>query len=107
MSLADATGARVTFDVGHANSSDIAAAGYSAERFATDLGERIAGAHVYERECETHHAPDDLDRIGDTLHALCDVGCDWWTVELVDPDDASRTAAMLGGFLDERFGPIG
>jgi sugar phosphate isomerase/epimerase len=107
MSLADGAGARVTFDVGHANSSDAASAGYSAERFARELGNRIAGAHVYDREVGFHHAPEDLDRIGDTLHVLCDVECEWWTVELLDRDEASRTAAMLKVFLDERFGPTG
>lgn len=106
MKLADSAGARVTFDVGHANSSKIASAGYSAERFALDLGERIAGAHVYDREVEIHHAPENLDRIGDTLHALCEVGCDWWTVELVDEGETSRTAAMLSDFLTVKFGPI-
>jgi len=105
MTLADYAGARVTFDVGHANSSDVAVAGYSAEQFALELGGRIAGAHVYERESDIHHAPDDLDRIGGTLDALCDVECDWWTVELVDPKDAFRTAGILHDFLTVRFGP--
>jgi sugar phosphate isomerase/epimerase len=102
--MADAAGTRITLDVGHANSSDVAAAGYAPERFVRDAGERIAGAHVYDREIEIHHAPDDLERIGDTLHALCDVGCDWWTVELVRYDEAHRTAFMLDEFLTLRFG---
>ena len=67
------------FDVGHANSSDVAEAGYSAEQFVRDLGARIVGAHVYERESHVHHAPENLDRIGDTLHELIEVGCAWWT----------------------------
>jgi sugar phosphate isomerase/epimerase len=82
LELADRSGARVTFDVGHAASSDAAARGYTAERFARDLGARIVGAHVYGRENERHHPPTSVGQIADVLEALCEAGCAWWTVGL-------------------------
>jgi sugar phosphate isomerase/epimerase len=100
--LVDRCGARVTFDVGHAASSDAAARGYSAGRFARDLGDRIVGAHVYGRENERHHPPASLDDIRDALGALCDAGCGWWTIELTSLDEVLATRAMLASFLDAR-----
>jgi sugar phosphate isomerase/epimerase len=98
--LVDRCGARVTFDVGHAASSDAAARGYTAARFARDLGKRIVGAHVYGRENERHHPPAALDEVRDVLGALREAGCDWWTIELTSPDEVLATRAMLAEFLD-------
>jgi sugar phosphate isomerase/epimerase len=100
--LVDRSGARVTFDVGHAASSDAAARGYTAARFAQDLGERIVGAHVYGRENERHHPPASLDEISDVLESLLEAGCDWWTIELTSVDEVLATRAMLVEFLDAR-----
>jgi sugar phosphate isomerase/epimerase len=75
LDLVDGSGARVTFDVGHAASSDAAARGYTAAHFARDLGGRIVGAHVYGRENERHHPPASLEEISDVLEALLETGC--------------------------------
>ncbi len=102
--LVQTTGARVTFDVGHAVSSDAARAGHSAETTVRELGELIEGAHVYGHEDEAgHHAPEDLQGIAPALEALCDVGCPWWTIELTKPDDVRHTRALLSAFLDVRY----
>jgi sugar phosphate isomerase/epimerase len=100
--LVDRSGARVTFDVGHAASSDAAARGYTPARFARELGDRIVGAHVYGRENERHHPPASLDDIREVLGALCDADCAWWTIELTSPDEVLSTRAMLAAFLDAR-----
>jgi sugar phosphate isomerase/epimerase len=98
--LADTSGAVVTFDVGHATSSDVAADGIDAGSFVTQLGTRIKSAHVYERETDRHHAPENLDLIGPVLSALCAVGCPWWTIELTDPTDVRTTRLLLETWLD-------
>lgn len=97
--LADTAGAAVTFDVGHATSSDVAADGIDAVAFVTQLGSRIQSAHVYERETDRHHAPENLDLIGPVLGALCAVGCPWWTIELTDPAEIRATRSLLQSWL--------
>ncbi len=103
LGLVCTTGAAVTIDVGHAVSSDMCARGYSAERFIADCGPLVGSAHVYGHETDRHHPPTDLDRIGGALHALCDAGCPWWTIELTDADDVRATRRLLSAFLDSRF----
>jgi sugar phosphate isomerase/epimerase len=100
--LVDRCGARVTFDVGHAASSDAATSGYTPARFARDLGDRIVGAHVYGRENERHQPPTSVGQIADVLEALCDADCAWWTIELTSPEEVVATRAMLASFLDAR-----
>jgi sugar phosphate isomerase/epimerase len=102
LELVDRCAARVTFDVGHAASSDAAARGYSAARFARDLGDRIVGAHVYGSENERHHPPSSLAQMADVLEALSDAGCGWWTIELTSPDEVLATRDVLVEFLDAR-----
>jgi sugar phosphate isomerase/epimerase len=100
--LVDRCGARVTFDVGHAASSDAAVRGYTPARFARELGDRIVGAHVYGRENERHHPPASVGQIAGVLETLCEAGCAWWTVELTSPDEVLATRDMLASFLDAR-----
>jgi sugar phosphate isomerase/epimerase len=100
--IADHADCKVTFDVGHAVSSDAASAGWPAERFAATLADRIVAAHVYGYETSAHHAPDDLDSIGPALDVLLQTACEWWTIELVDVGDVRRTRAMLTEFLQVR-----
>jgi sugar phosphate isomerase/epimerase len=102
LELVDRCGARVTFDVGHAASSDAAARGYSAARFARDLGDRVVGAHVYGSENERHHPPSSLAQMADVLEALCQTDCGWWTIELTSPDEVLATRDLLVEFLDAR-----
>ena len=101
--LAALADARVTFDVGHAVSSDAAASGSSAARFVELVADRIVSAHVYGYETEYHHPPEDLERIGPALDALLEAGCDWWTIELVDHDDIRSTRSLLTDFLKLRY----
>lgn len=103
LALVEAIGAAVTFDVGHAASSEAAARGMSPELFLAACGDLVAGAHVYERETDRHHAPTDLARIGPALHVLCDLACPWWTIELDEPAAVRATRSLLSSVLDERF----
>ena len=100
MGLCFFSGAGVTFDLGHANSSTAAQAGYPAERFARMLAGRMVGAHIYDRETDVHHAPATIDSIAPTLDVLLDWSCDWWTIELTRPGDVLHTARLLNDYLD-------
>ncbi len=99
--LVEATGAAVTFDVGHANSSATAEAGFGADRFIRLIRPRILGAHVYERETDVHVAPETLNGMTSALDALQETPCDWWTIELTRPVEVLHTAALLTAYLDE------
>lgn len=103
LELIEGSGTDVTFDVGHAVSSDVARRGFSAEAFVDLLGTRIKGAHVYGHETDRHHPPEDLDVIGPTLDALCDVDCSWWLIELTKTRDVTSTRGLLAAYLDGRF----
>ncbi|MFA5867995.1 MAG: sugar phosphate isomerase/epimerase [Actinomycetota bacterium] len=95
--VAEETGAAVTFDVGHFNSSEAAANGWTAEDIIAKLGNRIAAAHVYEAEVDGkgHIAPLDLTLVRPALDALSKTTCGWWVAELGDPDEISRTINLL------------
>lgn len=97
------SGAAVTFDVGHASSSDAAKNGYSAARFARLVSEHVRNAHVYEREDPHHIAPDSLDNIASALEVLLETACDWWVVELFDADEIRRTMQLLGTFMEAHY----
>lgn len=103
LELIEASGAAVTFDVGHAVSSEPCSRGVSAEKFIAECGDRIRHAHVYDRESDRHHPLTGLDRIGGALDALCEVGCPWWTIELFDGAEVRASRDILAAYLDERF----
>lgn len=98
--LIHASGAAVTFDVGHATSSEAAARGFGAARFARLVAPHVANVHVYDREGPGHIAPTDLSRIGDALSELVYSECRWWVVELGNADEVRRTRDLLIHFLD-------
>ena len=104
--LIEYSGAGVTFDIGHANSSEFAQAGFSSERFAELVSAHVRNAHVYDREDPYHRAPTDLARIGPTLEILLQTGCDWWVIELFDREEVVATRSLLMEFLSERGMPL-
>lgn len=97
--LVDHSGAMVTFDLGHANSSPFAA---QRLEFLDRVASRVVNAHVYEVEREGlgHTAPTDLRVIGPLLESLLQTGCDWWLIELADHKAVARTQALLLAYLD-------
>lgn len=101
LALVESAGAGVTLDIGHASSSEAADLGFGAERFVKLMSPRIETAHVYEYEDhDGHHAPLGLEPMAHTLRALCETGCDWWTIELHDRDEAARACRLVRDFLD-------
>ena len=101
LDLVEASGCGVTFDVGHANSSDTAQRGFGSEEFARLVSRHVRNAHVYDREDPHHIAPEDLSRIEPTLHALLESACDWWVIELFDRAEVAHTRSLLRAFLGE------
>ncbi len=100
LELVDSSGAGITFDVGHAISSDIADAGFSAARFAAELGDRIENVHVYGREEAVHLPPASIEDIQPVVDALLATQCSWWTIELFGLSEFTATRDMLLEYFD-------
>lgn len=103
LELIEVSGAKVTFDIGHAASSLSARNGHSAARFARLVAPHIVNAHIYEEEGPGHIAPTDLTKIEGALKELVDAGCRWWVIELTDPAEVKRTQQLLNSFLNQHY----
>ncbi len=101
--LVERTGAGVTLDIGHINAC-------GGERpsenflklYVRPNKERIFNAHIYYTEIPErgHVAPQSLDQIFDSLWLLRSViQCDWWVIELSNPDEILKTRDYLIQFL--------
>jgi len=100
--LVRSSGAKVTFDIGHANSSVYAVSNHaSCVDFISEMSDFVVNAHVYEAEDPYHIAPDDLSVIEPALKELMKTSCDWWVVELEDLDSVEKTRSLLEDFLSE------
>ncbi|HDP69696.1 MAG TPA: hypothetical protein ENN38_02675 [Actinobacteria bacterium] len=98
--LIELTGAKVTFDLGHANSSLHAKNGFIGLDFLKLMASHIVNAHVYEREEPHHIFPQDLSLIGPMLkHLLEETKCDWWVIELADRQEVEYTRSLLQSLL--------
>lgn len=94
------TGARATFDIGHASSSK-SSAGYPIHQSIKELKSHIANAHVYETEDLTGHvAFQTLNGIKPTLDALIDTDCDWWVIEVGEITDIKRMSGLVRTFIN-------
>lgn len=100
LKLVQKSGAKVTFDIGHANSSVYAVSNHaSCVDFLSEVSEYVINAHVYEAEDPYHIAPENLDIIKPALKALIKTSCDWWVVELEEPESIENTRFLLEEFL--------
>jgi sugar phosphate isomerase/epimerase len=100
--LIKSSGAGVTFDIGHANSSVYAVSGQATcLDFLGEVQNYLFNAHIYEAEDPYHIAPEDLGVIGPTLKALMGTPCDWWVVELDDPESVEKTRSLLEDFVNK------
>ena len=97
------SGAMITLDVGHAVSCQRAQDGeLTPLDFVDAFADRLREAHMYERETDRHHAPQDMIVLGPIVDGLMDTQCRWWTIELDDLDEALATRTLLVDAL-ERF----
>ena len=98
-----ATGAPVTFDLGHAAGCPWVQGGRGTVLdFLQSIPTPILASHVYlvERD-DTHFAPHAVSEIGGTLTALTAVGCDFWVLELHSRESLAQTRRIVDQYLTQ------
>jgi sugar phosphate isomerase/epimerase len=94
--------AGVTLDIGHAHvSPSVQNQHYAVEDFVSPHHDRVCNAHVYHEECDDGHtAPEKLDDMLERLHLLHSLPCDWWVLELRNPNALFSTLEVVRQFFD-------
>ena len=85
MEMVVASGAGITFDIGHVRGGKWVQEGHgTALEFLNIIASKVLNAHVYEYENEKgeHLVPGSDTQIFPILHRLSEVGCQWWVLEL-------------------------
>lgn len=96
------SGAGVTLDIGHAHVCEsIRSQQYAIEDFVSPHTTRIFNAHIYHTELpgQGHIAPDNGEEIAERLCLLKEIGCDWWVVEIREPEALLKTKKIVDAFL--------
>jgi len=94
------SGAMITFDVGHAVSSQRVQSGeLSTLDFLDSVSDRLCEVHMYERETDRHYPPRDMSVLGPIVDRLLETECKWWTIELDEPAEALATRELLLDYL--------
>jgi len=101
--LARESGAMITLDIGHAISSECVLSG---EITTLDFLETVAGrlfeVHMYGKESDRHHPPQDMTVLAPIVDRLLATQCTWWTIELDDYDEALATRSLLLNYLQSK-----
>ncbi len=108
--LLERTGASATIDIGHAAASPCVLNGeITAPDYIRAVAPWLRSAHVYDIELPDpasgkflHHAPKDRACLEDRIRTLAGTGCEWWLVELGDPEEILRTVRFLREILADR-----
>lgn len=97
-----ATGAPVTFDLGHAAGCPWVQDGRgTVVDFLRSVPTPILASHVYLVEKDdTHFAPQTAAEMGPALGALTAAGCDFWVLELHGRDQLEQTRRVVDQYLD-------
>ena len=94
------SGVMITLDVGHALSCQRVQSGeLTALDFVEMVAARLFEVHMYERETDRHHPPQDMTILGPIVDRLLDTQCTWWTIELEDYAEALATRNLLLNYL--------
>ncbi len=102
---AEDSGAMITFDIGHAVSSQRVVNGeITAVDFLDIISDRVLEAHVYEKETDRHYPPENMSVLGPVIDRLLLTDCTWWTIELDDCEEALSTRRLLLDYLDTKPG---
>jgi sugar phosphate isomerase/epimerase len=104
VALLRATGAPVTFDLGHAHSSAWVQEGRgSVVDFLRSIPTRIVAGHLYLTETgDAHVPPAEVGDVADTLDGLLSAGCDWWVLELHTRETLEQTRGVVDQYLASR-----
>jgi len=96
------SGAGVTFDIGHAYVCEsVRSLQYTVEDFVSPHPGRVFNAHVYHAEVpgQGHLPPDNGEDMADRLSLLQKAGCDWWVIEIREPDGLLQTKRVIEAWL--------
>ena len=99
------SGAAVTFDLGHAFSSEsIRSRQFTFEDFVTPHPDRVMNAHIYHRESSRsgHVPPQSLKELADRLDLLRDIGCPWWVIEMREINGLLATKRIIDSYLQQQ-----
>lgn len=102
MKMAEATGASITFDVGHAQGSRwVREKRGTVFQFLDIISPKIVNAHVYEYENERgeHLVPGLDSRLIPILEELNRRGCSWWVLELNRYEETEQTFQFVKDYL--------
>lgn len=99
--LLRATGAPVTFDLGHAQGSAWVQAGRgSVVDVLKSIPTRIVAGHLYLTETgDAHVPPAAVADVAAALDGLRAAGCDWWVLELHTRDTLEQTRRVVDEYL--------
>jgi len=110
LAMLEKTGARGTFDLGHANACQ-----WVVEQRGTGVGfleiiaSHVDNAHVYEVErideqtSKPYHVPPrNLETLEEMLSRLMETQCDWWLIELSGLEEVNSTLALLKTYLEAK-----
>ena len=103
---ARASGAMITYDVGHAVSCPRVRRGELTPLDFVDLfADRLWQVHMYEREVDRHRPPRDMAVLGPIVDRLLETHCTWWTIELDDCAEALATRTLLLEYMAHKNHP--
>jgi sugar phosphate isomerase/epimerase len=103
--LAEDSGSRIVFDLGHANSCPwIQSEKRSSKDFLRIIENKVVGAHVYLKEEGGRHQPfREIDEVKETLDELINInGVVWWTIELPSIEDVIKQKLMLESYFKSK-----
>jgi len=103
LDLTEASGASITFDVGHAVSSEKVNSGaFTVPGIIKMFSSKINGVHIYSKEENGCHRPiEDAFEMAPILDSLLSLSCYWWTVELKDCTQAECTKKILVDYINK------
>jgi len=98
------SGAAVTFDLGHAFSSEsVLSRQFTVEDFVIPHPDRVMNAHIYHRESSRsgHVPPESLIDLEDRLGLLREIGCRWWVIEMREINGLLATKRIIDSYLQQ------
>ena len=96
------SGAAVTFDIGHAHASEsVRSQQYLIEDFIAPHDGNVLNAHIYHTEVsgQGHLPPERLEDIEARLDLLRSAGCEWWVIEVREPEGLLLTKRFIDSYL--------
>lgn len=103
---AEASGASITLDVGHARSCKRVQSG---ELLVTDFidsfAEKLYEVHIYGHESDRHYPIYNMASFEPIVDRLLETSCRWWTIELENPFEALSTRELIQNYLRTRCRP--